>query len=306
MPISNWSVTAADNDDSDASSGINFSEGQAPGQLNDSARAMMAEIKKAFTTDALSTSGSITTTSSVTAGSFTTTGAGSFGSLSASGALTITGNSSVGQVTASGSFIAPTGAAATPSVTFSGNTGTGLYSIGTTQLGIATAGTLRMVVANGSTGAASNHIMQLNMGASNGITFGTTTGSGSLAAATFQNSSAVTIGSIVMNLSGSSVGLNTTSDARLKTVTGSLDAGSVIDQLEPIRYTWNFMEASPPMVGFLAQDLAQVIPEAVTVGSGEPGEEGFSPWSVDASKLVPYLVAELKAVRARLAALEAK
>lgn len=45
MPISNWSTTAADNDDADAISGINWAENQLANTVNDSARAMMAVIK---------------------------------------------------------------------------------------------------------------------------------------------------------------------------------------------------------------------------------------------------------------------
>src|SRR5689334_21938639 len=46
MPISNWSTTASSNGTADSTSGILWPEGMSPGQINDSARAMMAEIKK--------------------------------------------------------------------------------------------------------------------------------------------------------------------------------------------------------------------------------------------------------------------
>lgn len=48
MPVLNWSTTPADNDDADIASGIALAEGQAPGQLNDSIRALMAAIKGDF------------------------------------------------------------------------------------------------------------------------------------------------------------------------------------------------------------------------------------------------------------------
>jgi microcystin-dependent protein len=50
MPISNWSTTAADNGNADQASGILWPEGMAAKQVNDSARAMMAEIKKWYDT----------------------------------------------------------------------------------------------------------------------------------------------------------------------------------------------------------------------------------------------------------------
>lgn len=46
MAFKDWSTTAADNDDADAS--INWSEGQAPSTVNGSARAMMAALKTAL------------------------------------------------------------------------------------------------------------------------------------------------------------------------------------------------------------------------------------------------------------------
>jgi uncharacterized spore protein YtfJ len=50
MAVRDWSTIAGDNDDSDADEGINLAEGQAPGSLNDSARAIMAEVKEWFDT----------------------------------------------------------------------------------------------------------------------------------------------------------------------------------------------------------------------------------------------------------------
>lgn len=49
MPIPSWSETAADNDDADLASGINWRELMRPAQVKSSARSMMAEIKKGFT-----------------------------------------------------------------------------------------------------------------------------------------------------------------------------------------------------------------------------------------------------------------
>lgn len=48
MAIEDWSTTAADNDDADAS--INWAEGQAPSTVNGSARAMMAALKTWYNT----------------------------------------------------------------------------------------------------------------------------------------------------------------------------------------------------------------------------------------------------------------
>lgn len=45
MPVKNWSTTASSNATADNASGIDWSEGMPPAQVNDSARAMMAVIK---------------------------------------------------------------------------------------------------------------------------------------------------------------------------------------------------------------------------------------------------------------------
>lgn len=48
MAVKSWSTTAADNDDADTANGIIFTEGQAPSTVNNSMRALMAEIKKDY------------------------------------------------------------------------------------------------------------------------------------------------------------------------------------------------------------------------------------------------------------------
>lgn len=100
---------------------------------------------------------------------------------------------------------------------------------------------------------------------------------------------------------------NTTSDGRLKTNVVSIgDSGSVLDLINPVTYNWKYLEGQPKGIGFIAQDLFKVCPECVT-----PGDSGtdikspnFKQWSVDFSKLVPYLTAEVKSLRSRTEALE--
>lgn len=50
MPVSSWSTTASSNATADAASGINWAEGMAASQVNDSARAMMAVVKSFYDT----------------------------------------------------------------------------------------------------------------------------------------------------------------------------------------------------------------------------------------------------------------
>jgi hypothetical protein len=115
-------------------------------------------------------------------------------------------------------------------------------------------------------------------------------------------------GGVVGNINTDTVGVTygSNSDDRLKTNPEPIgDAGSLIDALLPITYNWASAPDLPLSYGFSAQATHAVFPSAVTVGTGNPGDEGFIPWGMDLSKLVPLLVAAVKALRARVAALEA-
>lgn len=116
----------------------------------------------------------------------------------------------------------------------------------------------------------------------------------------FGNNAAVTpasVGSISTN--GSATSYNTSSDGRLKPLREDFDAGAIIDALEPVYHNWKDFP-DQWSYGLIAQDAAKIVPSAVNVGRGEPGEEGFMPWSVDYSKLVPILIREIQDLRLRL------
>ncbi|ACP24927.1 hypothetical protein NGR_c11420 [Sinorhizobium fredii NGR234] len=136
-------------------------------------------------------------------------------------------------------------------------------------------------------------VMSLQRSTSDGIT------------ATFHRSLSQ-VGSI--SVTTTATAYNTSSDGRAKINRLALmNSGDVVDALQPMTYDWVHAPGESG-VGFIAQDLQAIVPEAVLAGDADPGkvpgDPGFEWWSVDMSKLVPYLVAELKDVRARLAALE--
>ncbi len=111
-------------------------------------------------------------------------------------------------------------------------------------------------------------------------------------------------GSITYNRGGGVVAFNTTSDRRLKTNIQDADsASSIIDLLRVRSFDWI---ESGAHVGhwFVAQELYEVAPIAVT--KGDDGEEVTKQWSVDPSKLVPLLVKEIQELRVRMAAMEAR
>lgn len=92
---------------------------------------------------------------------------------------------------------------------------------------------------------------------------------------------------------------NTFSDARLKDDLRPLESGDAVDRLRLYDFRWAGTDRRG--TGVLAQEAAEVVPQAVRPPA-DP-ETGF--WSVDYSKLVPLLLAEAQALRARVAALEA-
>lgn len=100
--------------------------------------------------------------------------------------------------------------------------------------------------------------------------------------------------------SGSSTNYVTSSDVRLKdNITDADDAASLIDAIQVRKFDWK-SDGSHQRYGFVAQELLEVAPEAV---SHDPDDDAKF-MGVDYSKLVPMLVKELQSVRARLAQLE--
>ncbi len=111
----------------------------------------------------------------------------------------------------------------------------------------------------------------------------------------------------VSNSGNTAVLYNTTSDGRLKTPEGPIaDSGLMIDQLQPIYFRWKAEPDAGPGMGLIAQDAYAVHPQFATPGRFDQGAENFQPWSVDYSKFVPLLLAEVKSLRARIAKLELK
>ena len=135
--------------------------------------------------------------------------------------------------------------------------------------------------------------------ASSGRISMSTTGTAASFPAAFYNANGQ-VGSI--STSGSATAFNTSSDQRLKkNFRAPPAAGSRIDQIKIHEFDW---KGGGVGVGPKAQELHEIFPEAVTPGSGNPGDPDFSPWMWDASKLVPYLVLEIQSLRKRVAALE--
>jgi hypothetical protein len=115
-----------------------------------------------------------------------------------------------------------------------------------------------------------------------------------------------------ISTSGSGTSYSTTSDGRLKVnqvrLSDEIDVGSMIDALQPKAYDFlssaTMLRTGERAVGLVAQEVETVLPSAVSRGDGEPGSAEFTPWSLDYTKFVPILIAEVQQLRSRLAAVE--
>lgn len=146
-----------------------------------------------------------------------------------------------------------------------------------------------------------------------GILTTNTSGTGTYNAMGFYNNGTTFSFCGGITVSGSSTSFNTSSDYRLKENITPLTAGlATIGALKPVNYDWVCDKSRGE--GFIAHELAEVIPLAVTGEKDAVNEDGsIKPQGVDYSKIVVHLVAAIQelsakndALEARLAALEAK
>jgi hypothetical protein len=88
-----------------------------------------------------------------------------------------------------------------------------------------------------------------------------------------------------------------TSDRTLKENIVSLNSGDVVDVLRPVSFTWR--KTKKPTMGFIAQEVQELIPSAVSVT-----ENGTL--SIDYSNLVAHLTAKIQNQNTRIKDLESK
>jgi len=126
-----------------------------------------------------------------------------------------------------------------------------------------------------------------------------------------------------LHVNGSAIlsqGYSATSDARLKTGIQPIEnALATVERLQGVRYRWKLaadrtvgkdldLPVAEPQIGFLAQEVEKVVPEAVV--APKTGDEIYS---LKEEKLIPLLVEaikeqqqEIKALRAEVEKLKAK
>jgi hypothetical protein len=109
-----------------------------------------------------------------------------------------------------------------------------------------------------------------------------------------------------ISTNGSTTAYNTTSDYRLKESVQPLVGGLArVNALKPSVYNWKSDGSTGE--GFLAHELAEIVPIAVTGEKDAVRKDGsIEAQGVDLSKLVPILVAAIQELTARIQTLEAK
>jgi hypothetical protein len=119
------------------------------------------------------------------------------------------------------------------------------------------------------------------------------------------NSTTTLIGSI-SNSGGTSTSYNTSSDYRLKEDWVAVaDASTRVNALKPVNFAW--IASGERVDGFLAHELAEVVPEAVTGEKDAVDAEGNPQYQgIDQSKLVPLLTAALQEALAKIDDLTAR
>jgi hypothetical protein len=107
-----------------------------------------------------------------------------------------------------------------------------------------------------------------------------------------------TVGSI--SVTGSGTTYNTTSDIRLKTdIEPIADATDRLMAMNAVSHKWKADPDADAVVGFIAQEMQEIVPEAVSKGEGEDDM-----WSMDYGRITPVLVAALQDAHKKIEKLE--
>jgi hypothetical protein len=117
----------------------------------------------------------------------------------------------------------------------------------------------------------------------------------------FQTATTTERGYIWYNNTAGQVQLSATSDFRLKqNIADAPSTLSILEQVKVRQYDWK--DTGSTNIGFIAQELYDVIPRAVAVG--EDNEDGSikRTWGVDNATLVPYLVKAIQEQQALITA----
>ena len=105
------------------------------------------------------------------------------------------------------------------------------------------------------------------------------------------------VGSVSVTASGTTY--NTTSDIRLKQDIEPLVATDKLMAMNPVSYNWKADPDGPRSMGFIAQEMQEVMPEAVAVG-----DDDDAMMSMDYGRITPILVSALQDAHKKIEQLE--
>ena len=105
------------------------------------------------------------------------------------------------------------------------------------------------------------------------------------------------VGAISVTTSGTTY--NTTSDIRLKQDIKPLEATDKLMAMNPVSYSWKADPDGPRSMGFIAQEMEEVMPEAVSTG-----EDDDAMMSMDYGRITPILVSALQDAHRKIEQLE--
>jgi len=109
--------------------------------------------------------------------------------------------------------------------------------------------------------------------------------------------SGVGVGGINVTTSGATFA--TTSDIRLKQDIEPLVATDKLMQMNPVSYSWKADPDGPRSMGFIAQEMEEVMPEAVSIGTDDKAM-----MSMDYGRITPILVSALQDAHRKIEQLE--
>jgi len=101
-----------------------------------------------------------------------------------------------------------------------------------------------------------------------------------------------------ISVTGSGTTYHTTSDRRLKENIEPLVATDKLMAMNPVSYTWKAFPDEPRSMGFIAQEMAEVMPEAVSTN------EHNDMMSMDYGRITPILVSALQDAHRKIEQLE--
>jgi len=179
----------------------------------------------------------------------------------------------------------------------------GAFTVGNPSAGAQVSNTLYGYTSGGQ---ASTHIRNVSVTAGGDILrLSTATTSGTVSGFVFYDGSGFLCGYSTIDTAANTISYVNTSDARLKHLFEDFNGLGLIAQMKPWQYERK-VQAGKKEIGFVAQEMESVFPQAVTTATDE-----FQTMGIDYSKFTPVLVkalqelkAELDVAKARIEALE--